>query len=26
VLGRRAPDEIIPRIADFLARHSTLTT
>jgi predicted alpha/beta hydrolase len=23
VLGRRAPDEIVPVIADFLARHST---
>lgn len=24
ILGRRAPDEVVPRIADFLARHSTL--
>lgn len=25
VLGRRAPDEVLPRLADFLARHSTPT-
>lgn len=23
VLGRRAPEEVLPRLADFLARHST---
>ena len=23
VLGRRAPDEVFPRIAEFLARHAT---